>query len=135
LPVFYKYHHQVMVRNSGGLAVVSDPGVLNVSLIYPSKEERLTIDMGYEYMLDFIRETFYPIYPYEIKSYEITNSYCFGDYELSIEGRKIEGVALRRIKDGVTIMLYISVIGDQTKRAETLIDIAYIDLDGKKLTI
>lgn len=130
LPVFYKYHHRVIVRNSGGLAVVSDPGVLNVSLIYPSKEERLTIDMGYEYMLDFIRETFYPIYPYEIKAYEITNSYCFGDYDLSIEGRKIAGISQRRIKNGVAIMLYISVNGDQKKRAEMLKEFYHIGLDG-----
>src|SRR5690625_4589345 len=132
LPVFYKYHHQVIVRNSGGLAVVSDPGVLNVSLIYPSKEERLTIDMGYEYMLDFIRETFYPIYPYEIKAYEITNSYCFGDYDLSIDGRKIAGISQRRIKDGVAIMVYISINGDQNKRAEMLKQFYELGLDGSE---
>src|SRR5699024_5785985 len=132
LPVFYKYHHRVIVRNSGGLAVVSDPGVLNVSLIYPSKEERLSIDRGYEYMLDFIQETFYPIYPYEIKAYEITNSYCFGDYDLSIDGRKIAGISQRRIKDGVAIMLYISINGDQKKRAQMLKKFYDRGLDGSE---
>ena len=132
LPVFEEYQHQVIVRNSGGLAVVSDPGVLNVSLIYPSKEERLSIDRGYEYMLDFIQETFYPIYPYEIKAYEITNSYCFGDYDLSIDGRKIAGISQRRIKDGVAIMLYISINGDQKKRAQMLKKFYDRGLDGSE---
>lgn len=132
LPIFEEYQHQVIVRNSGGLAVVSDPGVLNVSLIYPSKEERLSIDRGYEYMLDFIQETFYPIYPYEIKAYEITNSYCFGDYDLSIDGRKIAGISQRRIKDGVAIMLYISINGDQKKRAQMLKKFYDRGLDGSE---
>lgn len=43
-PLFKQYNHDTIVRNSGGLGVISDPGVLNVSLIYPSKERRLSID-------------------------------------------------------------------------------------------
>lgn len=131
-PIFEKYNHEKIIRNSGGLAVVSDPGVLNVSLIYPSGKNRLAINTGYEFMLDFIRETFYPDFPYEIKAYEITNSYCFGDYDLSIEGRKIAGISQRRIKDGVAIMLYISINGDQEKRAQMLKKFYDIGLDGSE---
>jgi len=132
LSVFDAYDHDVVIRNSGGLAVVSDPGVLNVSLIYPSNENRLTINTGYEFMLDFIRKTFYPLFPYEIKAYEITNSYCFGDFDLSIEGKKIAGISQRRIKDGVAIMLYISVNGDQEQRAKMLKKFYGIGLDGSE---
>lgn len=132
LPVFDEYQYRKIVRNSGGLAVISDPGVLNVSLIYPSKENRLTIDRGYEYMLDFVRETFYPLYPYEIKAYEITHSYCLGDYDLSIDGRKIAGISQRRIKNGVAIMLYISINGDQKKRAQILKEFYDKGLDGSE---
>ncbi|MEY8292324.1 lipoate--protein ligase family protein [Carnobacteriaceae bacterium 52-44] len=132
LSVFDAYDHDVVIRNSGGLAVVSDPGVLNVSLIYPSNENRLTINTGYEFMLDFIRKTLYPLFPYEIKAYEITNSYCFGDFDLSIEGKKIAGISQRRIKDGVAIMLYISVNGDQEQRAEMLKKFYDIGLDGSE---
>lgn len=132
LSVFDAYDHDVVIRNSGGLAVVSDPGVLNVSLIYPSNENRLTINTGYEFMLDFIRKTFYPLFPYEIKAYEITNSYCFGDFDLSIEGKKIAGISQRRIKDGVAIMLYISVNGDQEQRAKMLKKFYDIGLDGSE---
>lgn len=130
--IFENYHHDYVIRNSGGLAVVSDPGVLNVSLIYPSaKNNRLTIDQAYEFMLDFIRQTFYQDFPeYEIEAYEIKHSYCFGDYDVSINGQKIAGISQRRIQGGVAIMLYISVNGDQTKRAEILKEFYAVGLDG-----
>jgi len=132
LEVLQQYDHGYMVRNSGGLGVVGDAGVLNVSLIYPSGEERLSIDTAYDLMLEFIRATFYPRFPHEIKAYEITNSYCFGDYDLSIEGKKIAGISQRRIQNGIAIMLYISVNGDQQKRAEMLKAFYEVGLDGSE---
>ena len=81
-------------------------------------------------MLNFIRETFYPDFPQEIEAYEVTNSYCFGDFDLSIEGRKIAGISQRRIQNGVAIMLYISVNGDQQARAEMLREFYAVGLDG-----
>lgn len=129
--LFETYNHDYIIRNSGGLAVVSDPGVLNVSLIYPSpKEDRLPINTGYDFMLDFIRKTFYPHFSGEIKAYEISNSYCFGDYDLSINGQKIAGISQRRIQDGVAIMIYISINGDQEQRANMLKEFYDIGLDG-----
>jgi len=133
LAVFDRYEHDYMVRNSGGLGVVGDPGVLNVSLIYPTGENRLPIDAAYQLMLQFIRQTFYPVFPDKsIRAFEIRNSYCFGDYDLSIEGRKIAGVSQRRVKDGIAVMLYISVNGDQQKRAEMLKDFYERGLDGSE---
>ena len=132
-PLFKQYNHDTIVRNSGGLGVISDPGVLNVSLIYPSKERRLSIDEAYDFMLQFIRDTFYPHFTEkEILAYEIKNSYCFGDYDLSIDGQKIAGIAQRRIKNGLAVMLYISVNGDQKKRAEMMREFYEIGLDGSE---
>lgn len=134
IQLFDKYNHDYIIRNSGGLAVVSDPGVLNISLIYPSAEEyHISIDQGYELMLDFIRQTFYQDFPdKKIEAYEIEHSYCFGDYDLSIDGQKIAGISQRRIKDGVAIMLYISINGNQTKRAEMLREFYSVGLDGSE---
>lgn len=133
LVVFDKYEHEYMVRNSGGLAVVGDPGVLNVSLIYPAGDSRLAIDDAYQWMLTFVRQTFYPTFPdKDIKAFEISNSYCFGDYDLSIEGKKIAGVSQRRVKNGIAVMLYISVNGDQQKRAEMLKEFYEVGLDGSE---
>lgn len=132
LEIFEGYEHDYIVRNSGGLAIVSDPGVLNVSLIY---EQTLTINQAYEFMLNFVRETFYPHFPKkEIKAFEIKNSYCFGDYDLSIDGQKVAGISQRRIQNGVAIMIYISVNGNQNKRAEILKDFYDIGLDGSEPT-
>lgn len=133
-PIFRNYAHDYIIRNSGGLAVISDPGVLNVSLIYPSaSEQRISIDQAYELMLTFIRQTFYPHFPdKKIEAYEIKHSYCFGDYDLSIDGKKIAGISQRRIKDGVAIMLYISINGDQRKRAEILQEFYAVGLDGSE---
>lgn len=134
LQLFEKYDHDYIIRNSGGLAVVSDPGVLNVSLIYPSaKNQRISIDQAYEFMLEFIRQTFYPNFPNQkIEAYEIEHSYCFGDYDLSIAGKKIAGISQRRIKDGVAIMLYVSINGNQKKRAEILQEFYSVGLDGSE---
>lgn len=131
LEALNQYNHDVVIRNSGGLGVVSDPGILNVSLIYPTGEERLSIDQGYQFMLDFIRDTFSD-FPETIEAFEITNSYCFGDYDLSIDGRKIAGISQRRIKDGVAIMIYISVNGNQDQRALMLREFYEKGRDGSE---
>ena len=133
LEVLTHYNHDVVIRNSGGLGVVSDPGVLNVSLIYPTGDERLSIDQGYQFMLDFIRATFSD-FPQSIEAYEISNSYCFGDYDLSIDGQKIAGISQRRIKDGVAIMIYISVNGNQNQRAQMLREFYEKGRDGSEPT-
>lgn len=134
IKLFEQYNHDYIIRNSGGLAVVSDPGVLNVSLIYPSaKDYSISIDQAYELMLDFIRQTFYQKFPDEkIEAYEIEHSYCFGDYDLSIDGKKIAGISQRRIKNGVAVMLYISINGDQQERAKMLQDFYSVGLDGSE---
>ena len=133
LEVLTHYNHDVVIRNSGGLGVVSDPGVLNVSLMYPTGDERLSIDQGYQFMLDFIRATFSD-FPQSIAAYEISNSYCFGDYDLSIDGQKIAGISQRRIKDGVAIMIYISVNGNQNQRAQMLREFYEKGRDGSEPT-
>lgn len=132
LEVFENSKHEYLIRNSGGLAIISDPGVLNVSLIYPSSaDQRVSIDEAYDRMLHFVQETFYPYFPKkEIEAFEIKHSYCFGDYDLSIDGRKIAGISQRRIQEGVAVMIYISINGDQQERAELLKKFYTIGLDG-----
>lgn len=131
--LFDSYEHDYIIRNSGGLGVISDPGVLNVSLILPANKERLSIDEAYALMLHFIRDTFYPHFTKkEILAFEITHSYCFGEYDLSMDGRKIAGIAQRRIKDGIAVMLYISVNGDQQKRAEMMQEFYERGLNGSE---
>lgn len=44
-----KAGYQPIVRNAGGLGIISDQGVLNISLIFPQNEqEKISIDAAYE---------------------------------------------------------------------------------------
>ncbi|WP_028273682.1 lipoate--protein ligase family protein [Atopococcus tabaci] len=133
LSVFQSYGYDYIVRNSGGLAVVGDEGVLNFSLIIPDKKEgRLPINTAYDLMLQLVQEMFRE-YSGMVEAYEISDSYCPGDYDLSVNGQKIAGISQRRVKNGLAIMIYISVNGDQTKRASMIKEFYEQGLQGESV--
>lgn len=109
------------MRNSGGLAVVSDDGILNLSIFYPwhLEDHKLTIDEAYQRMVDLIQAAFPSL---EIATGEITHSYCPGSFDISVNGQKIGGISQRRNKVGVTVMLYLSVCGNQQDRGKLIRD-------------
>lgn len=109
--------YQVIVRNSGGLAVVLDAGVLNVSLIFPETEKGIDINRGYEAMWALTKSMFAD-FPQRIDAGEIVGSYCPGSYDLSIGGKKFAGISQRRLRKGVAVQIYLSVDGSGSKRAE-----------------
>ncbi|WP_462410187.1 lipoate--protein ligase family protein [Neobacillus sp. Marseille-QA0830] len=108
---------QPIVRNSGGLAVVLDEGVLNLSLILPESEKGIDINRGYDTMWLLIRQMFAD-FPQEIEAREIVGSYCPGSYDLSIGGKKFAGISQRRLKKGVAVQIYLCVNGSGAERAE-----------------
>jgi octanoyl-[GcvH]:protein N-octanoyltransferase len=108
---------QAIVRNSGGLAVVLDEGVLNISLIFPEAEKGIDINRGYETMWTLIRRMFAD-FPVQIEAREIVGSYCPGTYDLSIGGKKFAGISQRRLKKGVAVQIYLCVNGSGAGRAE-----------------
>lgn len=105
------------VRNSGGLGVVTDDGILNFTLFLPDKNN-ITIDQAYEEMHQIMQKTFSK----DIETGTIEHSYCPGTYDLSINDKKIAGISQRRSGDGVAIMAYISINGDQKKRSQLMKD-------------
>ena len=109
--------YEAIVRNSGGLAVVLDSGVLNISLVLPEKEKSIDINSGYDTMLGLIRYMFRD-FPVEIEAREIVGSYCPGSYDLSIYGKKFAGISQRRIKGGVAVQIYLCVNESGAMRAE-----------------
>lgn len=111
--------YQYIVRNSGGLAVVLDEGVLNLSLILPEKEKGIDINRGYDAMWFMIREMFAD-FNQEIEAKEISASYCPGSYDLSIDGKKFAGISQRRLKKGVAVQIYLCVTGSGSERAELI---------------
>lgn len=110
--------YRAVVRNVGGLAVVADDGILNFSFILPNAQhQKISITQAYEMMYQFIVYLF-RAYNKTIEHFEISESYCPGDYDLSIDGQKFAGLAQRRFKDGIMISIYLSVNGNQQQRGE-----------------
>ncbi|HAM80742.1 lipoate--protein ligase family protein [Ornithinibacillus bavariensis] len=128
--LFARHGYHVVVRNSGGLAVALDSGVLNLSLILPGVKH-LSIHDCYEAMVHFVKHMLQDITT-EIKAYEIVESYCPGDYDLSINGKKFAGISQRRVRDGAAIQIYLDVEGDSFERASLIRDFYQISLKGEE---
>jgi octanoyl-[GcvH]:protein N-octanoyltransferase len=111
--------YQSIIRNSGGLAVVLDEGVLNISLILPEAEKGIDINRGYDTMWHLI-ERMFADFNKPIEAREIVGSYCPGSYDLSIDGKKFAGISQRRLKKGVAVQIYLCVNGSGSKRAELI---------------
>ncbi|MCH4124210.1 MAG: lipoate--protein ligase family protein [Levilactobacillus sp.] len=114
-----RHGYDYVLRNSGGLAVVSDAGVLNVSLFTPLTTPPISVEAAYAQMTTLVDAAWPEL---TLKHYEITRSYCPGDYDLSVDGQKIAGIAQRRSPHALVTMLYLSVSGDQLARGEMIRD-------------
>ncbi|PLR81575.1 octanoyltransferase [Bacillus canaveralius] len=111
--------YQSIVRNSGGLAVVLDEGVLNLSLIFPDTEKGIDINRGYAAVWFLVKEMFAD-FNKNIEAGEISGSYCPGSYDLSIDGKKFAGISQRRIQNGVAVQIYLCISGSGAARARLL---------------
>jgi len=120
-----------IVRNSGGLAVVLDEGVLNVSIVLSEKQNAININSGYDVMVDFIKLLF-PSVANQIEAYEIVGSYCPGTYDLSIGGKKFAGISQRRLRDGVAVQIYLCIEGSGSERAQLIKSFYDSSLKGEK---
>ncbi|MEK3888554.1 lipoate--protein ligase family protein [Bacillus sp. FSL K6-3431] len=114
-------NYEWIVRNSGGLAVALDEGVLNISLIFPDTEKGIDINKGYDSMWSLIKLMFQDLGK-EIVAKEIVGSYCPGSYDLSIGGKKFAGISQRRIRKGIAVQIYLCVTGSGYERAEIVRD-------------
>lgn len=115
----HQQNYHAIVRNSGGLAVVLDEGVLNISLILPEAEKGIDINRGYDAMWLLVRNMFADLNP-NIEAREIEGSYCPGSYDLSIAGKKFAGISQRRLRKGIAVQIYLCVNGSGSERAELI---------------
>lgn len=121
-------------RPSGGLGVVLDKGIINLSLHLPEKDYSLSIDRGFLAMVTLVEKWLSPhIHQIDVK--EIKKSYCPGKYDLSVNGKKFAGLSQRRIKGGVGIFIYIAVHGSGKKRAELMKKFYKISIKNEQTTI
>ncbi|WP_248927308.1 lipoate--protein ligase family protein [Paenibacillus hamazuiensis] len=112
---------RTVVRNSGGAAVPLDPGVLNVTLVLPKPPGG--IGSPGDFRGDF--ELMYRIVGAALETAgaqvdkgEIAGSYCPGDYDISIGGRKFCGLAQRRQLNAYAVQAFIVAEGSGAERGE-----------------
>lgn len=120
-----------IVRNSGGLAVVLDEGVLNISIVLSEQKESLSINDGYDVMVELVKGLF-PEIAEKIEAYEIVGSYCPGSYDLSIDGKKFAGISQRRLRQGVAVQIYLCIEGSGSQRAALIRDFYEESLQQEK---
>jgi octanoyl-[GcvH]:protein N-octanoyltransferase len=123
------YH--VIVRNSGGLAVVLDKDVLNISLIFPDRDKGIDINRGYDAMLDLIKRMLKENGS-QVEAREIVGSYCPGSYDLSINGKKFAGISQRRLQRGIAVQIYLCVTGSGEGRADLIRQFYEISLKNEQ---
>jgi len=108
--------YSVAVRNSGGAAVPLDAGVVNISLIMPKRQGNIDYRHDFETMYRLIKDTLQSVSP-DVAKGEIEGSYCPGDYDLSIFGRKFCGIAQRRQARAIVVQAFVVVRGDGESKA------------------
>lgn len=133
--------YDLLVRSHGGLAVVADSGIANISIVSDNEVTPLSIDEAYEVMVALIQ---YLLANYQLKvtAYEVPDSYCPGKFDLVVDDLKIGGIAQRRFKSGVTTAAYLSINGYQDNRAHLInnfyrigqADDTYPEVNAKKMT-
>lgn len=117
----YQAGYEPIVRHSGGLAVVNDIGILNISFMFTASKEPISISQAYQFVMELIQQAFpEAVHEKAIKAYEITHSYCPGEYDLSIQGKKFAGISQRRFKHGIAVFIYLSIYGNQEKRGQLI---------------
>lgn len=108
--------YSVTVRNSGGAAVPLDPGVVNVSIILPNPSSKIDFHQDFELMYQIIRESLGPF----VEKGEVIGSYCPGDFDLSVKGKKFCGIAQRRQTKAFVVQAFIVVEGRGNERAQVV---------------
>ncbi|MFD1773946.1 lipoate--protein ligase family protein [Paenibacillus rhizophilus] len=109
------------VRHSGGAAVPLDAGVVNVSLILPKGRGTLDFHRDFRLLASLIAEAAgfsHPSAAARITAGEVKGSYCPGDYDLSIGGRKFCGIAQRRQSHAYFVHAFVVVSGSGQERGE-----------------
>lgn len=108
------------IREQGGLGVVVDEGVLNVSIILPTLLKPYSgLYEAYDTMVMLFKEAF-TSFPHKLYFYEIEASYCPGKYDGVMHDKKWCGIAQKRMKDKVIISATIMVHGHQWCRGSLM---------------
>ncbi len=136
--------YDVIVRHSGGAAVPLDEGVLNLSILLPKAKSDMNFRPHFEMMVELIMNSVRVAeessrasrsgaiqIPCEVNVREVKGSYCPGDYDLSIKGKKFCGIAQRRQTKSINVQAFIIVEGSGKERAELVKTFYQIAAEGE----
>ncbi|CAM4403285.1 lipoate--protein ligase family protein [Paenibacillus typhae] len=115
--------YRTAVRHSGGAAVPLDTGIVNVSLVLPKAPGKLDFHDDFRLLASLIAEAAAASNPQaaaQIRAGEIAGSYCPGDFDLAIGGRKFCGIAQRRQSGAYFVHAFVVVSGSGRKRGELI---------------
>lgn len=115
------------VRPFGGQAVLLDCGVQNVTLITP--DEGRSLDATFTSLATLLAAACAPVANVEVG--EVSGSYCPGRFDLSIDGRKVAGIAQRRLSGVVAVSAFVNVRASVSRED---IVARYYGLAGEKST-
>jgi len=107
----------VMVRHSGGAAVPLDLGVVNLTLIQASDGRHVSMHDDFRRMVSWLQTSLQP-WGVALTAGEVAGSYCPGEFDLSVNGRKCCGLAQRRQQRSVAVQAFVNAEGDAQERAE-----------------
>jgi octanoyl-[GcvH]:protein N-octanoyltransferase len=113
--------YAVMVRHSGGGAVPLDKGVINLSILLPKSPATMDFKNDFQTMVEILQSSLGPL-TQEVQFGEIFGSYCPGEYDLSIKGKKFCGIAQRRQTQAFMVQAFIVVEGHGADRAKLVQD-------------
>ncbi len=123
--------YKVEIRRQGGLAIVSDLDNLNMTFCFKTSDFN-NLHKPYQCVAKYISDVLNTLgLKVDIKS--IDESYCPGDYDLSVNGIKFAGIAQYRNKEAIIVGVSLFVKGDQEKRAQLIKDF-YEKADAKNST-
>jgi lipoate-protein ligase A len=92
----------VVLRRSGGTAIVHRPGVLNISLIRIEAEDAQGIQAHYRTFLWLLTRACAEI-DIDCDTGRAPGAYCDGEYNLLVHGRKVGGTAMFRRRAGASV--------------------------------
>ena len=98
---------QLYSRKTGGAPVPQTAGVINVSYLYALPEtQHYSIPEAYSHFCSILSK-FFAQFDVEVTVHATAGSYCDGDYNLNIAGKKIVGTAQRVVlkKGGGKVVL------------------------------
>lgn len=125
--------NRTAVRHSGGAAVPLDSGIINVSLLLPKGRGKLDFHDDFRLLASLITEAVAISHPQaaaQIEAGEIVGSYCPGDFDLAIGGRKFCGIAQRRQNNAYFVHAFVVVSGSGQERGELIRDFYEVAAGG-----